>query len=348
MINKFTISDSCVVEYFCGEKKSDKICVTFTERGNRTLGGLGFGGEFLRNQGFDIVAVKNIDDTCWYQNIDAMCVDFIKSITKQYSLACGYGSSMGGYAAIRFAAELELQNVFAISPLYDIRFDWDRRHESDANQIKSAMMHKCFISNNCNYFIAYDSKSQDARHFDEYYKIIDSSKIFAIRAPYAGHPVGPFLNAIGELVNIAVSILNGRGEPCWTSAGKKRRSKDYLYNISEYCMIIEKYDISLKINNILIDTHKADALWFIQRCKILMNLQRSDEAIPEGLRAIEMSPINHHMRAYVCLTMAKLGRVDEALQLIDQGIERGADSSALARVRDGVLAMRDQIVRSRA
>ena len=120
-------TDDIAIDFFSWADNPHKnIALTFTPfgmDGEVSLSGVGYGGELLLRNGFDVVAFKSARNL-WYQNLlpetIAEVENFISSHSSQYTKRVGYGSSMGGYAVIQFSRDLKLDVVLALSPQFPV------------------------------------------------------------------------------------------------------------------------------------------------------------------------------------------------------------------------------------
>ena len=101
---------------------SDACCfVTFNHIEDiRSLDRPGFGQEFLRFKRIDALHILTREND-WFQNEDFLvaCAQ-VAELTRHYRRVVAYGSSMGGYAAIRYGGRVGAGVAFAMSPQYSI------------------------------------------------------------------------------------------------------------------------------------------------------------------------------------------------------------------------------------
>lgn len=190
---------------------SDRLAVTFAPltpaRMAPTLDGPGFGGQFLTRSGFDVIAFKTTRNW-WYQDVTDEQLAVVAEVAGRYASRVGYGSSMGGYAAIHFAGHLGLQRVLAIAPQFDIRAPWEARWKQYAAE---APWHRTLTPADCDYFIAYDpDEVTDARHASEYDGVL-GERLTHIPVAGGGHNVPLYLQNAGLLKGLVTGVL-GRGE----------------------------------------------------------------------------------------------------------------------------------------
>lgn len=105
----------------------------------RAVDGAGFGEDFLRNQQVDAIHVlpKRND---WYQHpgLPDVC-RLIAARTAAYERVIAFGSSMGGYAAIRYGGWAGADVAFALSPQFTprpLRPPFDQRWRTEAISIR--------------------------------------------------------------------------------------------------------------------------------------------------------------------------------------------------------------------
>ena len=181
-------SDDLTIDFFSrGDSQNTSIAFTFTAftpstKGEKdTLVGVGFGGELLLRNGFDVVAFKSAKNL-WYQNLSAeMLADvenFISNSSISYAKRVAYGSSMGAYAAILFSRALKVDIVLALSPQFEIDQPYDQRWQSLAQQIDfKHRIDSNSISDSCKYFVAYDPKNADILHIQKLSTLIDRKSV---------------------------------------------------------------------------------------------------------------------------------------------------------------------------
>lgn len=301
------------IDYVRSPANNGTLAFTFTERTNRIIDRQGFAESVLLGLGFDVIAVKASVDV-WYDHLTDAHLEEVEAgilaSDRNYTERVAYGSSMGAYAAIRFARSLACDRVLALSPLYDIRLDWERRWHVDVKGIRQErMMAEEYISPNCIYCLAFDPKNQDVRHIELYKKIISPAMLRLIEAPYAGHPVGYFLNQIGELKSLVHAVLvDGDVDKfCGRRFENKGQSHLYLFWLADACLRRRKPRWALAFNLRAESMAPANAEYRRQQCMIYMALGRVQEALRVGRVAIEMAPSHTAFEKYFERVVAESG-----------------------------------------
>jgi hypothetical protein len=265
-------SDDLSIDFFSlGDSPHKSIAFTFTaftpstKADKDALVGVGFGGELLLRNGFDVVAFKSAKNL-WYQNILAETLveieSFISASSITYIKRVSYGSSMGAYAAIQFSRALKIDIVLALSPQFEIDQPYDQRWQSLAQQIE--FQHRIdsnAISDNCKYFVAYDPKNEDTLHIQKLRAQINERHLIEIRTPYSGHPSTTYLFETGLIQDIALSVLQHATFDQLTIGAKRKHSKTYLYELSKRLTLKNKNKSALiAINRAISIDNRALAL----------------------------------------------------------------------------------------
>lgn len=237
-------SDDLVIDFFSlGDNQNKSVAFTFTaftpstKADKDALVGVGFGGELLLRNGFDVVAFKSAKNL-WYQNLLAETIveieSFISTSSTTYVKRVSYGSSMGAYAAIQFSRALKIDIVLALSPQFEIDQPYDQRWQSLAQQIEfQYRIDSNAISDSCKYFVAYDPKNEDTLHIQKLSALIDEYHLIEIRTPYSGHPSTTYLFETGLIQNIALSVLQHATFDQLSIGTKRKHSKTYSYELSK-------------------------------------------------------------------------------------------------------------------
>jgi len=302
--NNVFACDNLRGDHYMQETPCGTLIITFTERSHRDLEGYGFGTQFLLKNGFDVLAIKSSTDV-WYENLTgeqiSSILKYLQLCNRQYKYVVGYGSSMGAYAAIKFSKELGMTHVIAISPLYDIKSDFDKRWAKDASVMSVApMMEVSAISRIAKYCIICDDKSPDYAHLQKFREIIPQENLSAVKLPYSGHPSSYMLNDLGMLQDVVLEFLKNfyiRINPR-SYKGKKLRSPPYIFNLVNALIQHKKYKTAINLNKRLLELRGNNADYHFQTCRIFEKLNSLDEAIAAVSRAATISPGNISFSLY--------------------------------------------------
>jgi lysophospholipase L1-like esterase/pimeloyl-ACP methyl ester carboxylesterase len=258
-----------------------KTCVvtfdSFTD--HRTLERPGFGEAFLRDRRIDAIHVLSRDND-WYQYAEMPdVIATIRQLTTRYDRVVAYGSSMGGYAAFRFAGLLEADSFIALSPQFTldpavVPFE-QRWHE--AAQRLSFIWDGHAPAPACVGYVFYDPHDDDRRHFS---LMANTCRVIGVRLPYAGHPTGGYLAELGQLQDAVLQIVDDAFDP----AVFERRARERRRDTPTYWMTLA-HKTSRQRSKLKIDlAHRAVALapgnleYASQLADLLLNAQRFEEA----------------------------------------------------------------------
>lgn len=208
MIDVFR-SDNVVVRCVPAEDVSRWV-VTFDNYGiGRGFDRAGFGEDFLRSSGVSAIHVLGRGDD-WYQYPEmAEVMEVVREVTVGSDRVMTYGSSMGGYAAIRFADAAGAHAVLAISPQYSIdpaKAPFETRWLQEACRIAWLPEIDGPIRCDCLPVIVFDPSGDDRRHVE---MIAAETAIQPIDLLHSGHPSATYLSELGLLGPLVLKMLSG-------------------------------------------------------------------------------------------------------------------------------------------
>jgi tetratricopeptide (TPR) repeat protein len=197
----------------------------------------GFGEAFFKAEGITAIHVMTHGNN-WFQYTE------IPSILAMIREACSgaerllsYGSSMGGYAALRFAGAVGAKAALALSPQYSVdprKAPFETRWASDRRRIQFIAALEGRITQVPLMVMAYDSRLDvDAKHACH---LLCEADIVELQLPFSGHPVGPFLHDVELLRPLVTKVLDGtfRQDDFQATAHRRRKSSPHwLANVAE-------------------------------------------------------------------------------------------------------------------
>lgn len=176
---------------------------------------LSFGDLISRAKGLSINAEKSLmkynyavvgimpKQKSWFPAASSMAalLEHLDPILKQFKNIVGYGGSMGGYAAIKYAKALKMNRVVAMVPQYSIDplEVEDKRYTDfyDAELNADMRIQAQDIVADCEYIIVYDPYFEnDKEHYLKIKPLIP--QLHTLHLPYTGH------DAIAVLANSAL------------------------------------------------------------------------------------------------------------------------------------------------
>lgn len=215
-----------------GDSRRERIVVSFANwLPQPSIEVAGAAKGLLEPRGIDALYI-NCAGNHWWQYEDlpvalAVAADFLapwRDITT-------YGSSMGGYAALRFAAALNAHRAVAICPQYSIQrslMPLETRWAGELASITFRHEGDCEISRSCRYVALYDTLFRlDGMHVDAYRH---HTAVTRIPLPCSGHPPIDLLMAYGNLSRVILELLTDSHQPALLRAehrAKRRESDRY-------------------------------------------------------------------------------------------------------------------------
>lgn len=204
----------------------------------RNEGGLereGFGEEFLQQHGISAVHfLCRGNDWYQYDDLTAACAAVRRYLQGARRIAT-YGSSMGAYAALRMADALGATAVLALTPQYSIdpaKVPWERRWLQDGADIDWREEIDGPIRCTAIPYVVFDPVSDDVHHVE---RIEQDIAIQRIAIPFGRHPITTYLSDTGLLAPLALSVVNGEGDPVslmWAGRARRKTSSFYLAELA--------------------------------------------------------------------------------------------------------------------
>jgi hypothetical protein len=203
-------SSELAVRSVC-EFGSTSCVITFDSYSDdRGLDRQGFGEEFFHHHQIDAIHFIGREND-WYQYAEMPAA--AAAVAEQvggFERVVAYGSSMGGYAAIRFGGMAGATVALAISPQFSIdprtaRFE--RRWKSDSDRIDFSLertLRAPFVETA---YIVYDPFDADRRHAELFRR---RTRVIDVRLPNVGHPATGAIAESGLLTDLVVDVVNDR------------------------------------------------------------------------------------------------------------------------------------------
>ena len=217
------------------ENGSRHCVVTFDSYSDaQTLDRPGFGEEFFQKLGVDAVHIIGRQND-WYQYPELLeAAAIVRSFLASRERVISYGSSMGGYAAIRFGGIFGTHLAAAFSPQFSVNpavAPFERRWLADALRIRFCLeaMSIRFVPRA---FIFYDPRDDDRLHVDLFR---GHTEVVDIAVPLGGHPCISMLSETDLLRPILLRLLETGESPDNLMSGfraARLTSPDFFYQLS--------------------------------------------------------------------------------------------------------------------
>jgi hypothetical protein len=220
-----------------GAACASPVCfVTFTPFSHeRSLDRPGFGEAFLASRGIDAVHVISRTNAWFDHPQTSQALAAIAEAVAGYQRVVTYGSSMGGYAAIRFAESIGAAAAIAISPQYGlgVAAPFERRFRAERAPGSRPVLKPHHGSQTVEAYVLYDPFDLDQLHVD--LMRARYPRLRAIPLPHAGHPAGAYLEETGLLTGAIIDIAHDRFDPALFAREARRRrrqSSQYFFTLA--------------------------------------------------------------------------------------------------------------------
>jgi hypothetical protein len=170
---------------------------------------IGFGEEFFSERGIDAVHFIATDNH-WFQTPELdHAISAVRPIAATYGEVFSYGSSMGGFAALRYGAHLGAETAIAFSPQFNID-STKPPFEKRWRQFRGQSFHS-YLPDGASRFpkravIFYDPRDYDAGHVALYEA---ETEVTRVHVPFVGHPATGMLSDSRLLPDTVAQILDG-------------------------------------------------------------------------------------------------------------------------------------------
>ncbi|MGO4409339.1 MULTISPECIES: tetratricopeptide repeat protein [unclassified Brevundimonas] len=284
----------------------------------------GFGEAFLRQSGVSAIHVMGRRED-WYQYPEmAEAMAAVRRATAGADRVMTYGSSMGAYAALRFADAAGADAVLAISPQYSVdpaKVPFETRWLQDGRSIAFRPEIEGRLSCACRPVIVYDATGDDERQVR---LIAAEIKADLIGLRYIHHPATTFLQEMALLGPLVFDVLAGDLDVEAFRAEAKARRRDssiYLSRLAELQPVC-RARTARALATLAVERapHSPMALTALAACLGLAG--EHDEAVALHERATELGlrAANHLVPHANGLIAA--GRVEEALPLVEEAVDK--------------------------
>jgi hypothetical protein len=295
---------------------SDVCYITFDSyTDNRTLARPGFGEEYLRGRGIDAIHVLSRNNH-WYQYPelpDALAA--VAAATIGYAKVIAYGSSMGGYAALRYGAACGADVGVALSPQFSVDpaiVPFDRRWADDVARIAFRGDAPAPLPSQ---YIVYDPcDAHDRPHFELF---AARSPTHGIAVPHGGHPVGGYLTETGLLGLLLEAVEDGTLDAAAFGQElrrRRRRSGHYFFVLAQR-VPAHRPRQKVALAAMAVGTHDDNPAYHSQLAAALDAAGDFDAAYEVHQRAIAMTDGGLYPRHGLLLHHEARGEYDRALAI---------------------------------
>ena len=279
----------------------------------------GFGEAFLDQAGIDAVHVTSRGND-WYQYPEVpAAMASMQATTRSYDRVVAYGSSMGGYAAIRLAELVGAQAVLALSPQFSIDrrvVPWERRWSENSAGFRDVWERAMPWPTLADAYVVYDPKTLDRRHAA---LLRANFACTTIALPGIGHPVTGFLAELGLLQRAILAVCGRTFDPM----GFAREAFDARMGSAQYLVALAQAGWRRRRDRIAILQEAVrlapgNAMACCRLGQYLVRAGRYDEGLAMHRRALEIAPGHSYFAWVYSVSLEASGQVGLALTVLEQ------------------------------
>lgn len=294
----------------------------------------GFAESYLRGQGVSAIHVMGKRED-WYQYSEMpAALQAVRKAIKDAERSITYGSSMGGYAALRFADMVGAKAALALSPQYSINprlAPFEKRWLQDAERISWKPDGEPPLPRNARAIVVFDPASQDRLHVD---LIASEVAVSSIPIRYSGHPSASMLAELNILSPLLKDVLSGQDDPAvYRRLSRQRRAESVTYLTTLAAAAAKRRPhlaLSLARRAVEIQPLHVGALQSL--ASNLHAAGQHDEALSAYKKALELSGRNIVIVIPYADMLSNIGRHEDALALAREVAAR-ADAGLMAQVQ---------------
>ncbi|KRE15809.1 hypothetical protein ASE63_16415 [Bosea sp. Root381] len=254
---------------------------------------LAFGETFFGQQGIAAVHVVNGRNSWFHEPDWREAVVAIRQAVQGYRRVVTYGSSMGGYAALRFADHVGASAALALSPQYSRdprKVPFERRWPRHARE-KWLPELSGPLPASVPAIIAYDPAMLPERLHAE--SIAGEMEVQLLKLPHAGHAVASYLAECGLLSELVLAVVNDASDIASIAArsrARRKRSPHYLMYLSQAALASQRNELALALARKAAEIAPDGEIGWHNLGHLLSKMGRHDEALAAHRRSAELAP----------------------------------------------------------
>jgi Tetratricopeptide repeat len=319
----------------------DRLVVTFlpfNDPGHREE--RGFGELFFEKRQIDAIHFTPADNS-WYQYPELPeAAALVRGVAAGYRKIVTYGSSMGGYGAIRFGALVGASDTLAISPQFSIDptiAPFERRWPGEAASIDYTLERQLGSPFVGRAFVVYDPCSVDRAHVELYRR---TTAVVDLPLVNAGHLATWILSDLGLLERLVLDVLGERLEPAGFIAEARRRRRESSWFFVALAEKSRHPRRRLTLARRACDMAPPEPVHLLTEATALAELGELAQAAAVLDRALRLVPGSVQLRCYLAHVLELAGDLEGALRLLRDLLAEHPGLAPACRAKADELAAR--------
>lgn len=310
-----------------------------------------FGEAAFAQAGLPTIHVVNRRNS-WYQEPEwREMVAAVAAATAPYRRVLAYGSSMGGYAALRFGKMIGATSALAISPQYSMQRDragFDTRWAKTVNRIRWRPELAGPLPADLHAVIVYDpAHAFDRRHVE---LIAGEMPVRRIALPFSGHPSGTYLGECGLLRPLALAVLAGETD----FSALLRTARDHRRSSTSYFIALARAvgprnpERAVAFARCALDLNPTAHFTWVTLAEQLRFAGRIEEALAALERAVALTKEHPEMLRVLSNALYDEGRFDEAATVLARSLAVAGSFDTRGRIELARFRIRGHAARFRS
>lgn len=273
---------------------------------------LAFGERFFGERDVSVIHILNGRNN-WYHTPEwAQAMSRVRDVTSRHQRTLAYGSSMGGYAAMRFAEFVGASAILSISPQYHMsreRAPFETRWKRDAKKVRWRVELDHPYRADIPAVIVYDPRLTNDRMHVEY--IAREAPVTHLKAPFSGHPSGTHLAECGLLGELVMDVLHSKdtvANIARRARAGRRNSLSYLTNLAK-AAANRRPDIAIALARRATEQEPGVYYAWTGLGYVLHRAGRPAEAVAAMERALELAPEHPPVMTAYAFALANNGQM---------------------------------------
>lgn len=318
------------IEFYKRFQHTETVVITFDSI-NMVWKNPSFAFNLLIRQNVDIIAVRKRKAKTYQQDLSLNdFLNSVQSLAQTYNDKISYGFSLGAYASLYYASNLNCR-ILALSPRLSIHPVYGKTKMKGKYKFKHR---KTPVYNeSISPIIVYDPKNKlDHRYINKgLLPYFPNAKL--VRVPYGGHGMGPHLKKMGLLKTFILTVIHEKKVPDYNKdmhRSLRRKSSTYYRVLSDACLKRNKPKWALGLVNQALKLSPEDNLCMRLKIHVLKRIGPISKAIEFANKAMKTASYDRIVRLLLIDLYISNDNLDKANDITQKSIKKFGRTKALS------------------